>query len=152
MPITKELYNIKKLEAVGFPHEQAETLTDIIEQSHVDSQQSLKEFIHNEITNLETRLKLSQAELETRLKSSQAEMAHALKSSQAEMAHALKTSQAEMAHALKSSQAEMGHGLKSSQTEMELRLKTSQTDIFIKFSAVVAGFISAALAIAKLLW
>ena len=97
MPITKELYNIKKLEAVGFPHEQAETLTDIIEQSHVDSQQSLKEFIHNENTNLETRLK-------------------------------------------------------SSQTEMELRLKTSQTDVFIKFSAVVAGFISAALAIAKLLW
>ncbi len=108
MPITKELYNIKKLEAVGFPHEQAETLTDIIEQSHVDSQQSLKEFIRNENTNLETRLKSSQAEMETRLK--------------------------------------------SSQTEMELRLKTSQTDIFIKFSAVVAGFISAALAIAKLLW
>ena len=97
MPITKELYNIKKLEAVGFPHEQAETLTDIIEQSHVDSQQSLKEFIHNENTNLETRLK-------------------------------------------------------SSQAEMELRLKTSQTDLFIKFSAIVAGFISAALAIAKLLW
>ena len=130
MPITKELYNIKKLEAVGFPHEQAETLTDIIEQSHVDSQQSLKEFIRNENTNLEARLKSSQAEMEHRLKSSQAEMAHGLKSSQTEMAH----------------------GLKSSQTEMELRLKTSQTDVFIKFSAVVAGFISAALAIAKLLW
>ena len=97
MPITKELNNIKKLEAVGFPHEQAEALTDIIEQSHVDSQQSLKEFIHNENTNLEIRLK-------------------------------------------------------SSQAEMELRLKTSQTDLFIKFSAIVAGFISAALAIAKLLW
>jgi len=86
MPITKELSNIKKLEAVGFPHEQAEVLTDIIEQSHVDSQQSLKEFIHNENTNL------------------------------------------------------------------ELRIKASQADLLIKFSAIVAGFISAALAIAKLLW
>ncbi|MCL4728151.1 hypothetical protein [Candidatus Kuenenia stuttgartiensis] len=45
MPITKELSNIRKLEAVGFPHEQAEVLTDIIEESHVDGQQSLKDFI-----------------------------------------------------------------------------------------------------------
>lgn len=86
MPITKELSNIKKLEAVGFPHEQAEALTDIIEQSHVDGQQSLKEFIHNESTNL------------------------------------------------------------------ELRIKASQADLLIRFSAITAGFISAALAIAKLLW
>ena len=86
MPITKELNNIKKLEAVGFPHEQAEALTDIIEQSHVDSQQSLKEFIHNENTN------------------------------------------------------------------QELRIKASQAELLIKFSAIVVGFISAALAIAKLLW
>ena len=55
MPITKELNNIRKLEAVGFPHEQAEALTDIIEQSHIDSQQGLKEFIHSEIVNLEFR-------------------------------------------------------------------------------------------------
>ena len=86
MPITKELNNIKKLEAVGFPHEQAEALTDIIEQSHVDSQQSLKEFIHNENTN------------------------------------------------------------------QELRIKASQAELLIKFSAIVVGFISAARAIAKLLW
>ncbi|HJW85330.1 MAG TPA: hypothetical protein VJ440_01700 [Candidatus Brocadiaceae bacterium] len=86
MPITKELNNIKKLEAVGFPHDQAEALTDIIEQSHVDSQQSLKEFIHSENTNL------------------------------------------------------------------ELRIKASQAELLIKFSAIVVGFISAALAIAKLLW
>lgn len=33
MPITNELNNSKKLEAVGFQHAQAEALTDI----HVDS-------------------------------------------------------------------------------------------------------------------
>lgn len=48
MPITKELDNIRKFESAGFSHEQAEILADVIEQSHVDSQQSLKEFIHNE--------------------------------------------------------------------------------------------------------
>ena len=49
-PITSELDNLRKLESVGFNHEQAETLTDVIEKSHVDSHESLKEFIHNELT------------------------------------------------------------------------------------------------------
>lgn len=97
MPITKELSNIKKLEAVGFPHEQAEVLADIIEQSHVDSQQDLKEFIRNE-------LKISMSEMKT------------------------------------------------SMSEMEARLRASQSDLLIKYSAIVAGFITMALAIAKLLW
>ena len=56
MPITRELDNLKKLESVGFSHDQAETLADVIEKSHVDSQESLKEFIHNENTKLENRL------------------------------------------------------------------------------------------------
>lgn len=56
MPITRELDNLKKLESVGFSHEQAETLADVIEKSHVDSQESLKEFIHNENANLENKL------------------------------------------------------------------------------------------------
>jgi len=49
MSITRELENLKKLESVGFSHEQAETLADVIEKSHVESQESLKEFIHNEL-------------------------------------------------------------------------------------------------------
>ncbi len=56
MPITRELDNLKKLESVGFSHNQAETLADVIEKSHVDSQESLKEFIHNENTKLENKL------------------------------------------------------------------------------------------------
>jgi len=45
MPITKELENLRKFESVGFTHEQAETLTDVIEHAIFDNQQSLKEFI-----------------------------------------------------------------------------------------------------------
>ncbi|MGR3292675.1 MAG: hypothetical protein ACUZ9M_01505 [Candidatus Scalindua sp.] len=55
MPITRELDNLKKLESVGFSHEQAETLADVIEKSHVDSQENLKEFISNENTKLENK-------------------------------------------------------------------------------------------------
>ncbi|MGR3318091.1 MAG: hypothetical protein ACUZ8O_06385 [Candidatus Anammoxibacter sp.] len=49
MPITKELKNIKTFESAGFTHEQAESLTDVIEESHADSQESLKEFIRDEL-------------------------------------------------------------------------------------------------------
>ena len=48
MPITEELKNIKKLESVGFRHEQAKVLADIIEQAQLSGHESLKEFIRNE--------------------------------------------------------------------------------------------------------
>ena len=67
MPITRELDNLKKLESVGFSHEQAETLADVIEKSHVDSQKSLKEFIHNENTKLENKLSNKISSLDSKL-------------------------------------------------------------------------------------
>lgn len=63
MPITKELENLRKFESVGFTHEQAETLADVIEQSHVNEQQDLKQFIHTEINSLELRIKASHTDL-----------------------------------------------------------------------------------------
>jgi len=56
MPITAQLENINKLESVGFDHNQAKTLAEVIEKSHQDSHQDLKEFIRSE-------LKASQADL-----------------------------------------------------------------------------------------
>ena len=63
MPITKELENIRKFESVGFTHEQAETLVETLEQSHVDGQQDLKEFINDKIDKLELRIKASHTDL-----------------------------------------------------------------------------------------
>ncbi|MFQ5685770.1 MAG: hypothetical protein ACE5GV_03840 [Candidatus Scalindua sp.] len=57
MPITEELNNIRKLESVGFSHEQAETLADVIEKAQVNGQESLKEFIGNENKNLRNEMK-----------------------------------------------------------------------------------------------
>ncbi len=59
MPITKELENIRKFESVGFTHEQAESLADVIEQSHVNGQQSLKDSFHtleNRMNTLEKKI------------------------------------------------------------------------------------------------
>lgn len=50
MPITQELKNVKRFESTGFSHEQAEVLAETIEESHIDSQESLKEFISNKLS------------------------------------------------------------------------------------------------------
>ena len=63
MPITKELENIRKFESVGFTHGQAEVLAETLEQSHVDGQQDLKEFINDKIDKLELRIKASHTDL-----------------------------------------------------------------------------------------
>ncbi len=63
MPITKELKNLKKFESAGFTHDQAETLADVIEESHVDSHESLKEFIRNEFNNQRAEIANSQKDL-----------------------------------------------------------------------------------------
>jgi len=56
MPITKELENLRKFESVGFTHEQSEVLTDVIEQSHVNGQQSLKDFINDKFEELRSEI------------------------------------------------------------------------------------------------
>ncbi len=68
MPITRELENIEELEAVNFNHEQAKTLAKIIESSHADSHESLKEFIRAENKSIRSELKQEIAGLRSELK------------------------------------------------------------------------------------
>lgn len=71
MPITKELENIRKFESVGFSHEQSETLTDVIEQSHIDGQQTLKDIfskLENKIDKLETKADTIEKKIDTILR------------------------------------------------------------------------------------
>jgi hypothetical protein len=88
MPITEELTNLKKLESVGFTHEQSEVLADVIEKA----QESLKEYIHSELKelrgefrDLENRLLSSQKDLENRLLSSQKDLEILMVTSQKDM-------------------------------------------------------------------
>ncbi len=71
MPITSELDNLKKLEAVGFDHKQAETLADVIEKSHVESQEGLKEFFRSELSKqiggLDSKLSKEISNLDSKL-------------------------------------------------------------------------------------
>ncbi len=49
MPITEELKNVKTFESVGFTHEQSEALAESLEQAQTSGNESLKEFIRNEL-------------------------------------------------------------------------------------------------------
>jgi len=75
MPITEELQNVKELESVGFPHEQAEALASVIEKSHRDSQESLKEFIRAENEKLRNELVGKIKDLEVSMKDLEVSMA-----------------------------------------------------------------------------
>jgi len=81
MPITEELNNLKKLESVGFTHEQSEVLADVIEKAQVSGQESLKEYIHSELKELRGEFK----ELENRLLSSQKDLEILMVTSQKDM-------------------------------------------------------------------
>ena len=68
MPITKELENIRKFESVGFSHEQAEILADVIEQSHVNGHQSLKDFINDKFKEVGIEFKDLRSDIQNRFK------------------------------------------------------------------------------------
>ena len=61
MPITNALENAKRLESLGFSHEQAQGLSEIVEQAAQVSQPDLNEFVtkdylHAELKALEASL------------------------------------------------------------------------------------------------
>jgi|SRR3972149_2768739 len=94
MPITEELNNIRKLESVGFSHEQAETLADVIEKAQVDGQESLKEFIHNENKTLrnefDTKINELRNELGNEIKGIRNELISEIKDLEVRMAYSQK--------------------------------------------------------------
>jgi hypothetical protein len=157
MPITEELTNLKKLESVGFTHEQSEVLADVIEKAQVSGQESLKEYIHSELKelrgefrDLENRLLASQKELENRLLSSQKELENRLVSSQKELENRLLSSQKELENRLLSSQKGLENRLLSYQKDLEILMVTSQKDMLIKIFGIIVGSLTVAVTILKL--
>ncbi len=135
MPITEELTNLKKLESVGFTHEQSEVLADVIEKAQVSGQESLKEFIHNELKELRGEFR----DLESRLLSSQKDLESRLLSSQKDLENRLL-----------SSQKDLESRLLSSQKDLEILMMTSQKDMLIKIFGIIIGSLTVAVTILKL--
>lgn len=61
MPITDALENAKRLETLGFTHEQAHGLSELLEETAHSAQPDLsglttKEYLHSELQGLESRI------------------------------------------------------------------------------------------------
>ena len=124
MQITRELDNLKKLESVGFSHEQAETLADVIEKSHVDSQESLKEFIHNEISGIHK-------EFDSKISGLRSELGNEISDLRSEV---------------KSLRSEM----KSLRSDIICEMNKELKDLLIKIFGIIVGTVGIAVTILKL--
>ncbi|ODS33181.1 MAG: hypothetical protein SCARUB_01659 [Candidatus Scalindua rubra] len=135
MPITSELDNLKKLEAVGFNHKQAETLADVIEKSHVESQESLKEFIHNENTNLENKLSNKINGLDSKLSSK---------------INGLDSKLSSKINGLDSKLSSKINGLDKEISSLRVEISRELKDLLIKIFGIIVGTVGIAVAIIKL--
>ena len=135
MPITRELDNLKKLESVGFSHEQAETLADVIEKSHVDSQESLKEFIHNEIRGI-------YKELDSKISGLRSELGNEISGLRSELGNEISDLRSEM----KSLRSEM----KSLRSDIICEMNKELKDLLIKIFGIIVGTVGIAVTILKL--
>ena len=152
MPITKELKNIKTFESAGFTHEQAESLTDVIEESHADSQESLKDFIRNELDKQTKDVNLEFGALDNKLSQRISNLEVNMAASQKDLSQQIGDSAVNMATTHKDvSQQISGLDNKLSQqiSDLAVNMATSQKDLLIKMFAIIVGTVGVAVTIIK---
>ncbi|MCP4252192.1 MAG: hypothetical protein GY775_02080 [Candidatus Scalindua sp.] len=121
MPITRELENIEELEAVNFNHEQAKALAKIIECSHADSHENLKEFISAENKSLVETLRSEFKQGITVLRS--------------EFKEQITTLRSEFKEDITGLRSELKENIK----DLEIRMAYSQKDLLLKIFAIISG-------------
>lgn len=146
MPITSELDNLKKLESVGFSHEQAETLADVIEKSHVDSQEGLKEFFHNELSRqiggLDSKIGSLDSKLSKEIGSLDSKLSNKFNDLDGKLSNKISD--------LDSTISGVYNKLSKEISSLEVLLMTSQKDMLIKILGIVVGTVGIAVTILKL--
>ncbi|OHB74444.1 MAG: hypothetical protein A2W17_12170 [Planctomycetes bacterium RBG_16_41_13] len=138
MPITKELENIRKFESVGFTHDQAEVLTETLEQSHVNGQQNLKDFLNIKFNEMDVKFNAMDVKFNTLRNDVNA---------------IIKDFRSDVDVKFKDLRNEMDFRFLETRNEivnLEFRIRASHTDLLMKIFAIVAGCTTIAVAVAKL--
>ena len=160
MPITEELKNVRNFESVGFSHEQAETLAVVIEQSHAQSQESLKDFIRNELdkqTNdfdiklgaLDNKLSQRTSDLEINMTASHKELSQQINDLAVNMA-TLQKELSQQTSDLAVNIATSQKVLSQQTSDLAVNMATSQKDLLIKIFGIIVGTVGVAVTILKL--
>jgi len=135
---------IKKLEAVGFPPEQAEVVTSLFSSREAElatksDLRLLKGELKTDIAELRTELKGDISELRTELKTDIAELRAEFKSEIAELRTELKDDIAELRAEFKSDITELRTELKGDITELRTELKGDIAELKGDISGLNAG-------------
>ena len=148
MPITKELKNIKTFESAGFTHEQAESLTDVIEESHADSQESLKEFISNEFEKQTKDFDLKLGGLDNKLGGLDNKLSQQISNLEVNMATTRKDLSQQISN-LEVNMATSQKDLSQQINDLAVNMAISQKDLLVKIFAIIVGTVGVAVTIIK---
>lgn len=138
MPITKELENIRKFESVGFTHDQAEVLTETLEQSHVNGQQNLKDFLNIKFNEMDVKFNAMDVQF------------NALRN---DVDAKINDFRSDVDVKFKDLRNEIDFKFLETRNEivnLEFRIRASHSDLLMKIFAIVAGCTTIAVAVAKL--
>ena len=156
MPITKELENIRKFESVGFTHDQAEVLTETLEQSHVNGQQNLKDFLNikfNEMdvkfTAMDVQFNALRNDMDVKFNAMDVKF-NTLRN---DVDAIIKDFRSDVDVKFKDLRNEIDFRFMETRNEivnLEFRIRASHADLLMKIFAIVAGCTTIAVAVAKL--
>jgi len=142
MPVPKELKNVRNFESVGFSHEQSETLAVVIEESHTQSQESLKDFIRNELDKQTNDFDIKLGDLDNKLSQRTSDLEINMTASHKDLSLQI----SDLAVNMSTLQKEL-----SQQTsDLAVNMATSQKDLLIKIFGIIVGTVGVAGTILKL--
>ncbi|MCZ7622084.1 hypothetical protein KsCSTR_21610 [Candidatus Kuenenia stuttgartiensis] len=149
MPITKELENIRKFESVGFTHDQAEVLTETLEQSHVNGQQNLKDFLNIKFNEMDVKFNAMDVQFNA-LRNDMDVKFNVLRN---DVDVKIKDFRSDVDVKFKDLRNEIDFRFLETRNEivnLEFRIRASHADLLMKIFAIVAGCTTIAVAVAKL--
>ena len=145
MPITKELDNIRKFESVGFTHDQAEILTETLEQSHVNGQQNLKDFLNIKFNEMDVKFNAMDVKfnaMDVKFNTLRNDVDAIIKDFRSDVDVKFKDLRNEIDFRFLETRNEI--------VNLEFRIRASHADLLMKIFAIVAGCTTIAVAVAKL--
>lgn len=156
MPITKELDNIRKFESVGFTHDQAEVLTETLEQSHVNGQQNLKDFLNIKFNEMDVKFNAMDVQFnalrnDMDVKFNAMDVKFNVLRNDVDVK--IKDFRSDVDVKFKDLRNEIDFRFLETRNEivnLEFRIRASHADLLMKIFAIVAGCTTIAVAVAKL--
>ncbi|GJQ48744.1 MAG: hypothetical protein K8F34_11310 [Candidatus Kuenenia stuttgartiensis] len=156
MPITKELENIRKFESVGFTHDQAEVLTETLEQSHVNGQQNLKDFLNIKFNEMDVKFNAMDVQFnalrnDMDVKFNAMDVKFNVLRNDVDVK--IKDFRSDVDVKFKDLRNEIDFRFLETRNEivnLEFRIRASHADLLMKIFAIVAGCTTIAVAVAKL--